>query len=400
MTAITTAEKTAIVTMGFGSMESFEFMQRTAKMFASSSMVPSAYRMVSMEYDHELKRKVLTENPSAIPNCVIALNMSQRMNADPLMIMQNLHIIEGRPSWSSQFIIASINSCGKFAPLRFHKEAGVEIEAACTTFEWENNKKRAVVTKTKVINDRCIAWTVERGTTIPTFSLEEIKSYGSIYQCCKAYGVPLLESTQVSLAMAVAEGWYGKNGSKWQTMPDLMLQYRSAAFFGRIYAPELLMGLPADDEVRDTIVLTQDPDGGYSATETAVAPTGVRQPQSKSAMAAAAAEGAPLQPAATAEIVEPKSEVEKSPTGPVDPATGEVSQPAATTPAASKPVTQHTDASIASPGQRKNILGRVAGNALDLRETLEKAGLSSLPDDLEGLTVDGFQAIKDILPKV
>lgn len=391
-------EKNAVVTMGFGSLESFEFMQRTARMFSHSSMVPIAYRH-SIEKKEYGKPTVVIENPSALPNCIIALNMSQRMNADPLMIMQNLYVIEGRPSWSSQFIIASINSCGKFSPLRFHKEAGVEIEATCTTFEWENNKKKAVVTKTRVINAKCIAWTVERGTSIPSFTLEEIKSYGSIYQCCKAYGVPLLESTQVSLEMAVAEGWYGKNGSKWQTMSDLMLQYRSAAFFGRIYAPELLMGLPSADEVRDTIVLTEDADGGYTADPATPAPAQtVRQPQSKSAMAAsnAAAEDAALKTPVA----------QQSPTGPVDQETGEVAQadPAVTQtaePAAAKvPETPAVNPNMASGGMRKNILGRVAGNGLVMKEVLTQAGCPDLPDDLEGMSIDMFTAIKDVLPKV
>lgn len=394
MNDIATTPKNEIVTMGFGSLASFEFMQRTAKMFSHSSMVPVAYR-ASIEKKEYGKPTLMVENPSALPNCIIALNMSQRMNADPLMIMQNLHVIEGRPSWSSQFIIASINSCGKFAPLRFHKEAGVELEAACTTFEWENNKKKAVVTKIRVVNAKCIAWTVERGTAIPAFTLEEIKAYGSIYQCCKAYGVPLLESTQVSLEMAVAEGWYGKNGSKWQTMPDLMLQYRSAAFFGRIYAPELLMGLPSADEVRDTIVLTEDADGGYTADPAQQAPAQtVRQPQSKSAMAAASAEAedATLKPE-TAETVVPKAATQ-SPTGPTDPATGEITQPAA-----AKTVSD-TLPGLASAGMKKNILGRVAGNGLVLREVLTQAGCGDLPDDLEGMSLDAFAAIKDVLPKV
>jgi hypothetical protein len=78
-----------------------------------------------------------------------------------------------------------------------------------------------------------------------------------------------LESTKVTMEMAVNEGWYGKNGSKWQSMPDLMLRYRSAAFFGRIYAPELLMGLTTAEEVRDTIELTADGEGGYTVAEPA-----------------------------------------------------------------------------------------------------------------------------------
>jgi hypothetical protein len=67
------------------------------------------------------------------------------------------------------------------------------------------------------------------------------------------------------MEMAVNEGWYGKNGSKWVTMPDLMLRYRSAAFFGRIYAPELLMGLPSAEETHDIIDVTRQSDGTYAA---------------------------------------------------------------------------------------------------------------------------------------
>jgi hypothetical protein len=51
--------------------------------------------------------------------------------------------------------------------------------------------------------------------------------------------------------MAKAEGWYGKSGSKWQTMPELMLAYRASAFFTRIHAPQLLMGLQTREEVED-----------------------------------------------------------------------------------------------------------------------------------------------------
>jgi hypothetical protein len=59
--------------------------------------------------------------------------------------------------------------------------------------------------------------------------------------------------------MAKREGWYsrrdkyGNETSKWQTMPELMLRYRAAAFFGRLYAPEILMGMQANDEVEDIV---------------------------------------------------------------------------------------------------------------------------------------------------
>ena len=245
MSGISTTTQNAVVTMGFGSLQSFEFMQRTAKMFTQSSMVPTAYRsVIEKGYGNNM---TLTDNPAALPNCIIALNMSQRMNADPLMIMQNLHVIEGRPSWSSQFIIAAINSCGRYSPLRFDIKQGDEIDATCTTFEWDGGKKKAIVTKTRVKNTSCIAWAVELATQTR------------------------LESPAVTMEMAVNEGWFGKNGSKWQSMPDLMLRYRSAAFFGRIYAPELLMGLPSSEETRDVIDVTPQADGSYAMDASDVA---------------------------------------------------------------------------------------------------------------------------------
>ena len=234
MNAVTTTEGTALaVTMGFNDLASFEFMQRTAKMFSASTMVPTAYQaMVTKGYGD---RAQIEPNPAAISNCMIALDMSQRMNANPLMIMQNLHIIEGRPSWSSQFIIAAINNCGKFSPLRFDLQWLDEIDATYSTFEWEDRKKVEKKHKVRIKNARCVAWAIEKATG------------------------ERLESAPVTMEMAVNEGWFGKNGSKWKSMPDLMMRYRSAAFFGRIYAPELLMGLPTAEEMHD--VFSVDADG-------------------------------------------------------------------------------------------------------------------------------------------
>lgn len=275
MNAVTTqAETSALpVTMGFGDLASFEFLQRSAKAFASSTMVPAAYQArVQKGYG---ENTTWEDNPAAIPNCMIALDMSQRLRANPLMVMQNLHIIEGRPSWSSQFIIAAINSCGRFSPLRFELKWLAEIDATYSTFEWVTggNGRRVKQEKkheVRIKDARCVAWTIERGTAIPQFSLDDMKAHGSIYGCCKHYGIPILESPPVTMEMAVNEGWYGKNGSKWRSMPDLMLQYRTAAFFGRIYAPELLMGLPTAEEVQDVFV--QDPAGNVIHAGTQAVP--------------------------------------------------------------------------------------------------------------------------------
>ncbi|WP_151984713.1 recombinase RecT, partial [Acinetobacter radioresistens] len=82
---------------------------------------------------------------------------------------------------------------------------------------------------------------------------------------CKAWAIETatgerLESAEISMEMAVKEGWYQKNGSKWQTMPEQMLRYRAASFFGRIYAPEVLMGIRTQEEEQDAIIdVTPEP---------------------------------------------------------------------------------------------------------------------------------------------
>jgi len=214
---------------------------QAAQILSNSSLVPKDYRCFiptkeygKLQYDNQ--GNVIGENnPNATANCLIALNMANRMGYDPLMIMQNLYIIEGRPAWSSQFIIAAINACGKFSPLRFEivKHGMTDVEYTVTQGYGKNKTSENV--KTQVENVSCVAWAIEKATG------------------------ERIESAKIDMVMAIKEGWYQKNGSKWQTMPDQMLRYRAAAFFGRIYAPEILMGIYSADEVRDFVDVTPEP---------------------------------------------------------------------------------------------------------------------------------------------
>ena len=220
--------------VGLLNLEAFELSQRVAKMLASSTLVPEQYRAITkVKAGKDNNGQWVyqdVENPNGLSNCVIALNMANRMGADPLMIMQNLYLIEGRPSWSSQFIMASINSCGRFSSLRFEIEDLGEKEVEYQDTAWVNNRKQTTTKKIKIQNISCVAWVIERESG------------------------ERLESSKISIEMAVKEGWYQKNGSKWQTMPEQMLRYRAASFFGRVYAPELLMGLRSADEEQDRII--------------------------------------------------------------------------------------------------------------------------------------------------
>jgi len=229
-----------IVAPGFGSLQGFELMQRAARLLSSSTLVPVAYRQTIEKLDRFGNVKESRENPNALANSVVALNMAQRMGADPLMVMQNLYIVEGRPSWSSQWIIAAINGCGRFSPLRFRIESRGEREIEYKSTYWESNQRHTKIEKVRINDKVCVAWAIEKET-------------GEV-----------IESPAVSIEMAVLEGWYTKNGSKWQTMDEVMLRYRTASFFGKLYAPELLMGLQTVEEAQDIIEASTGPDGTIS----------------------------------------------------------------------------------------------------------------------------------------
>ena len=224
----------SIQSVGLLNLEAFELSQRIAKMLSSSTLVPEQYRATIQkkagkdEYGNQLWRE--EPNPNGLSNCVIALNMSNRMGADPLMVMQNLYLVNGRPSWSSQFIMAGINSSGRFSALRFELEDLGEKEVECVETVWENRKPKKISKTVKIHDFSCVAWAIERETG------------------------ERLESSKITIEMAVKEGWYTKEGSKWQTMSEQMLRYRAASFFGRVYAPELLMGLRSAEEEQDRII--------------------------------------------------------------------------------------------------------------------------------------------------
>lgn len=194
----------------------FEAMQRMAKMYCSSTIVPEIYR-----------------GENNIGNCVIAIDMAMRMEANPLMIMQNLYVVKGNPSWSSKFLIATINMSGRYTSLRYRKRnLGKVGKVKYDDTVWDGVKGRnTTVTKefdgTDIDNIECVAYATELAT-------------GEV-----------LESDPITIEMAVKEGWYTKSGSKWVTMPNLMLTYRAAAFWQRAYCPEISMGFMTKEEADD-----------------------------------------------------------------------------------------------------------------------------------------------------
>lgn len=230
----TPAVQTSQVPVVFNFFDSaqFETMQRVCKMFANSELVPDMYRVT--------EKNTLEK---AMANSMIAIEMAQRIGASPLMIMQNLVIIYGRPSWSSKFLIATVNTCGRFNPLQYRfTNLGFVGKIKITTYDkkwvaatqvqkgfYKTESKIEEYDGSSIENIQCIAFTSARNSD------------------------SVLESSPVSIEMAIREGWYTKSGSKWQTMARQMLTYRAASFWTSAYAPELSMGMKTDDEWGDII---------------------------------------------------------------------------------------------------------------------------------------------------
>ena len=137
-----------------------------------------------------------------VANCVIGLNIASRLGADPFAVLQSLYIVHGRPSWSAQFLVAMVNASGRFTPLQFRMTG--------------------------------------QGDDLTCIAHAKDKETGDV-----------VDGPPISIRMAKEEGWHGKNGSKWKTMPDLMLRYRAGAFFARLYAPDLCLGMRTMEEEVD-----------------------------------------------------------------------------------------------------------------------------------------------------
>ncbi len=173
-----------IVRVGYDTFQGFLALQRVAGMFSASTIVPEAYR-------------------GSIANCAIAVNMAIRLGADPLLVMQHLYLVHGKPGWSAQFMIAAFNQCGRFATIRYRFTGKKGAD------DWT-----------------CQAYSRELSTNEP------------------------IDGPEVSVQMAKDEGWHAKN-PKWRTMTQLMLTYRAASFLVKTTAPEIAMGLQTKEELED-----------------------------------------------------------------------------------------------------------------------------------------------------
>jgi len=176
----------------FANAESFNLATRMATALAQSTVVPKAYQ-------------------GNVGNCMIAIEMASRINTSPMMVMQNLYIVNGNPAWSSQWIIAMINSSKRYK---------TELQ-----FEFGHDSADGGLS--------CKAWAED-------------------------YSGHKVEGPKITMKMANDEGWATKSGSKWKTMPEVMIRYRAASFFGRMNCPDMIMGIYSQEEVLDMGAVPSD----------------------------------------------------------------------------------------------------------------------------------------------
>lgn len=171
----------------FSSIQGFEVAQRMAKALYTSTMVPETYR-----------------GEQNLGSCLIALDLSARMGLNPLMVMQNLYVVKGKPSFSGSFLIGLVNSSGLYkSRLKFEQVGQIGTDS---------------------YGYRAYAYDLDGD---------------------KIYGPP------VTLRTAVTEGWWNTN-KKWQNLTENMLRYRAGSFFVKANCPELTFGIPTREEVEDT----------------------------------------------------------------------------------------------------------------------------------------------------
>jgi hypothetical protein len=169
----------------FANQDSFNTGYKMAQILSASTIIPDTFK-------------------GNVGNVMIAIDLAQRIHTNPLMIMQNMSVIYGMPSFSAKFLIACINASGLFAtPLRYEfvSEQGKD--------DWG-----------------CYAYAIDKQGEV-------------------------LKGSTVTIRQAKIKGWYDKKGSNWQADPEQMLRYRAATRFQNAYCPEITCGLAVKEDLED-----------------------------------------------------------------------------------------------------------------------------------------------------
>lgn len=207
----------------------FDQLWRVAQAFSRSGMVPAHFQ-------------------AKPESCMVALMYAQQLNESPMVLFQEVSIINGRPNTSARFAISRANRSGLLAgPITWTSKGtgdALEVTATATLFE--------------------------TGETV---------------------------TATVTMREAVADGW--TRNPKYKSIPEQMLRWRSASRLIGLYLPEVLFGIGVREEAETRV---------QRATVAEVEQTGDTIADLNRQIAAAPAEPAAAtrrrRPAAAAEVTE------------------------------------------------------------------------------------------------
>ena len=182
----------------------------------SGAAMATATRMAEYLSRAQIIPQAYQGNPG---NCLVAIDMGRRMGLSPVVVMQNSQMVRGNFSWKGSFCKALIDMSGRFRNSRY------EYCGDPGSISW---------------GCRLAAENAKTGRTV--------------------------HGPWVTIKMATDEEWLSKPGSKWKTMPELMMRYRAAAFFARTECPEVLSGFHTAEEVIDIVTLQEVPESTENLT--------------------------------------------------------------------------------------------------------------------------------------
>lgn len=166
---------------------------RLAKAFSMSGMVPPHF----------------AGKPEA---CLVAMLYAEQLGEHPMLLFQEMSVINGRPNTSSRFAISRANKSGL-------------LQGPIT---WKSKGQ---------------------GDALEVTASAVLRETGEVL------------TATVTMKEAIADGW--TRNSKYKSIPEQMLRWRAATRLINLYIPEVLFGLGVREEAEvRPVIVREEPAGG------------------------------------------------------------------------------------------------------------------------------------------
>jgi hypothetical protein len=192
-TALTTTTPAASALAFLHDGAALDHRYRLAKAFSMSGMVPAHFQ----------------GKPEA---CLVAMLYAEQLGEHPMLLFQEISVINGRPNTSARFAISRANKSGLLqGPITWKskgQDAALEVTASAT-----------------------------------------LRDTGEVI------------TATVSMKEAHADGW--TRNPKYKSIPEQMLRWRAATRLINLYIPEVLFGLAVREEAEvQKVTVREEPAGG------------------------------------------------------------------------------------------------------------------------------------------